>query len=74
MLSLPTGLQLAARTFLTTDPKTQLKNGLALLYPHKFLESEGINPATGKRETNFKIFRRLLIERGMQSVNEGMPG
>ena len=71
--SIPTGLQLAARTFLTTDPKTQLKNGLRLLYPDSFLEGESLNPATGKMEKNFKAFRRALIKRGVEAKKAGMP-
>jgi pimeloyl-ACP methyl ester carboxylesterase len=74
VLSIPTGLQLAARTFLTPDPKTQLKNGLSLLYPAKFLEAQdSTHPETGAKETNFKAFRRALIKRGIESKKAGMP-
>lgn len=74
VLSIPTGLQLTARTFLTRDANTQLKNGLALLYPTKFLESEGKHPETGQPVQNFKLFRRALIKRGLQDKENGNRG
>lgn len=72
--SIPTGLQLTARTFLTTDANTQLKNGLALLYPTKFLEASSVHPETGETVQNFKLFRRALIKRGIQDKQNGSQG
>lgn len=72
--SIPTGLQLAARTFLTTNPNTQLKNGLRLLFPEDFLEAETPHPDTGVLTKNFKLFRSALIKRGIEDKEKGVPG
>ena len=73
ILTIPTGLQLAARTFLTTDPRAQLKNGLRLLYPEEFLELESPHPETGVLTKNFKLFRSALIKRGLNDKKNGVP-
>jgi pimeloyl-ACP methyl ester carboxylesterase len=74
ILTIPTGLQLAARTFLTTNPNVQLKNGLRLLYPEEFLERESAHPDTGEPTKNFKLFRKALIKRGLEDKKNGVPG
>lgn len=74
ILTIPTGMQLAARTFFTTDPKTQLKNGLRLLYPEEFLDKESPHPVTGQPTKNFKLLRSALIKRGLQDKANGVPG
>lgn len=74
VLSIPTGLQLAARTFLNPDPKAQLQNGLRLLYPDSFLQSQSPHPETGEQVSNFRILRTALIKRGLQDRDKGVKG
>jgi pimeloyl-ACP methyl ester carboxylesterase len=74
ILTIPTGLQLAARTFLTTDPRTQLKNGLRLLYPEEYLDMESPHPVTGEMTKNFKLMKSALVKRGLQDKLNGVPG
>ena len=73
ILAIPTGLRLVAQTFLSSSGKEQLKNGLKLLYPSKFLDESSPHPETGVQTLNFKLFRSALIRRGMQAKQDGMP-
>jgi pimeloyl-ACP methyl ester carboxylesterase len=73
VLAIPTGMRLVAQTFLTADPRAQLKNGMKLLYPASFLEGSSAHPLTGELTSNFKLFRGALIRRGMQAKQDNMP-
>lgn len=72
-LSIPTGLRTLVSTFLSSDPRNQLKSGLKLLYPEEFLDKQVYNEEKGEHEPYFRAFRRALIRRGVETTNMGMP-
>ena len=72
-MNLPSGLWLLKNVFTAKSPRDQLDSGLQVLYPKSFLERTHIDEKTGEEKTNYRKYRRVLIERGMKGIAEGLP-
>ena len=71
--NLPRGLKLLASIFAAKSPRAQLDYGLQVLYPKSFLEKKVNDPRKGTETTNYRVYRRALITRGMAAIEEGLP-
>jgi len=69
---LPSGIRLLVRAFTASSGREQLKAGMAVLFPTTFLHAE-VETDDGGATTNFHIFRKALIRRGVKNLENGMP-
>lgn len=73
LLKVPTGVYRVARIFTARDPKVSIKNGMEVLYPRSFLDQTSLDPESGKEVSNFKLYSKALIKRGVADRESGMP-
>ena len=70
--NIPRGIKLAS-LFAAKTPREQLDYGLQVLYPKAFLEKKVYDERKKRETTNYRVYRRKLIERGEEAIKEGLP-